>query len=154
MILQDKAVGRHSKEMIAMRMRVFASCAAALALTLAAIPVAAHHSFAAEYDSKKPFKLTGAVTRVDWTNPHVYFYVDVKDPNTGRVTNWAFEMAAPAALKNTGWKRTSMKEGDMVTVEGSLAKDGGNHGNARAVTLTTTGQRLGAASSEYDKQGK
>ena len=89
-----------------------------------------------------------SITKVDWTNPHVYFFVDVADDSTGRVTNWAFEMAAPAALKGSGWTRTSMKIGDVVTVEGTRAKDGGNHGNARAVTLTTTGQRLGAASSE------
>ncbi|MBZ5675023.1 MAG: hypothetical protein LAP61_12330 [Acidobacteriia bacterium] len=110
-------------------------------------PSWAHHSFAAEYDSKKPVKLTGAVTKIDWSNPHVYFYIDVED-DAGHVANWAFEMGAPGALKNTGWSRTSMKIGDLVTVEGTQAKDGGTHANARAVTLTTTGQRLGAASSE------
>ena len=111
------------------------------------MPSWAHHSFAAEYDGKKPVKLTGAVTKIDWSNPHVYFYIDVED-EAGRVANWAFEMAAPGALKNTGWTKTSMKIGDLVTVEGTQAKDGGTHANARAVTLTTTGQRLGAASSQ------
>jgi hypothetical protein len=107
----------------------------------------AHHSFAAEYDGNKTVKLTGAVTKIDWSNPHVYFYIDVED-DAGHVANWAFEMGAPGALKNSGWTRTSMKIGDLVTVEGTQAKDGGTHANARAVTLTTTGQRLGAASSQ------
>jgi hypothetical protein len=111
------------------------------------MPSWAHHSFAAEYDSKKTVKLTGAVTKIDWSNPHVYFFIDVED-ESGRVANWAFEMGAPGALKNSGWSRTSMKIGDLVTVEGTQAKDGGTHANARAVTLTTTGQRLGAASSQ------
>jgi hypothetical protein len=113
----------------------------------ASLPAWAHHSFAAEYDSNKVVKLTGAVTKVDWQNPHVYFFVDVED-DSGKVTNWAFEMGAPGALKNSGWTRTSMKIGDIITVEGTRAKDGGTHGNARAVTLTATGKRFGAASSE------
>jgi hypothetical protein len=120
---------------------------AVLIIAGASTPSWAHHSFAAEYDSKKPVKLTGAVTKIDWSNPHVYFFIDVED-ESGHVANWAFEMGAPGALKNTGWTRTSMKIGDLVTVEGTQAKDGGTHANARAVTLTTTGQRLGAASSE------
>jgi len=120
----------------------------ALGVLFAVAPLVAHHSFAAEYDSKQPLKLTGAVTKVDWTNPHVYFFLDVKDPATGRVANWAFEMAAPGALKNSGWTRNTMKVGDLVIVEGTRAKDGGLHGNARAVTLAETGKRLGAASSE------
>ena len=124
----------------------------ALGVLFAVNPLVAHHSFAAEYDSKQPVKLTGAVTKVDWTNPHVYFFLDVKDPATGRVANWAFEMAAPGALKNSGWTRNTMKVGDLVIVEGTRAKDGGLHGNARAVTLAETGKRLGAASSET--QGK
>jgi len=116
-------------------------------LAAVSLPALAHHSFAAEYDAAKPFKLTGAVTKIDWTNPHVYFFIDVED-EAGRVSNWAFEMGAPSALKGSGWTRTSMKIGDVVTVEGSLAKDGGKHGNARAVTLTSTGKRLGAGSSQ------
>jgi hypothetical protein len=88
------------------------------------------------------------VTKVDWTNPHVYFFLDVKDPDTGRVANWAFEMAAPSALKGSGWTRNTMKIGDVVIVEGTRAKDGGLHGTARNVTLASTGKRLGAASSE------
>ena len=120
---------------------------AVLGIVGVSTPAWAHHSFAAEYDGKKAVKLTGAVTKIDWSNPHVYFYIDVED-EAGHVANWAFEMGAPGALKNSGWTRTSMKIGDLVTVEGTQAKDGGTHANARAVILTTTGQRLGAASSQ------
>ena len=119
-----------------------------MALTATVMPLAAHHSFAAEYDSTKPVKFTGAVTKVDWMNPHAYFYIDVKNQTTGRVESWAFELAAPSVLQNQGWTRNSLKIGDVVTVEGTRAKDGGNHGNARSVIMTATGKKLGAASSE------
>ena len=130
-------------------MRVSSLTAWAGALLLAAMttPVAGHHSFAAEYDSEKPFRLTGAVTKVEWTNPHVYFYIDVKDPETGRIANWAMEMGAPAVIARNGWKRSSMNIGDLVIVEGFRAKSGRTHGNARSVTLASTGERLGAGSS-------
>ena len=113
----------------------------------AAAPLLAHHSFAAEYDAKKPFEMKGTITKVDWMNPHVYFYIDVKD-ESGKTANWAFEMGPPRLLERGGWKKNTMKEGDEVIVSGTLAKDGGKHGNARSVTLATTGQKLGAASSE------
>ena len=119
----------------------------AASLLAAVMPVAAHHSFAAEYDSNQPFKLTGAVTKVEWTNPHVYFFIDVKDPASGRMANWAMEMGAPSVIARNGWKRSSMKIGDIVIVEGFRAKSGKTHGNARSVTLASTGERLGAGSS-------
>ena len=120
---------------------------AAAAMLMSAAAVSAHHSFAAEYDSNQPFKLTGAVTKIEWTNPHVYFFVDVKDPATGRVANWAMEMGAPAVIARNGWKRSSMKIGDLVIIEGFKAKSGKAHGNARSVTLAATGEKLGAGSS-------
>ncbi|MEO5923205.1 MAG: DUF6152 family protein [Bryobacteraceae bacterium] len=106
-----------------------------------------HHSFAAEYDDKNPLNLTGAITKVDWSNPHVYFYIDVED-NKGNVTSWAMEMGAPGALRGRGWDKNTLKIGDVVTVVGSRAKDGGFHGNARDVTMAATGKKLGAASSQ------
>ena len=107
----------------------------------------AHHSFSAEFDAKKPFKMTGTVTKLEWMNPHVFFHIDVLDEKTGKVVNWAMEMGGPNGLLRNGWTRNSMKLGDTVTVEGSLARDGSALGNARVVTLTATGQRLFAASS-------
>src|SRR6187549_3144803 len=108
----------------------------------------AHHSFSAEYDSNKPLNLKGAVTKIEWTNPHVYFYIDVRDEQTGNVVNWALEMGAPAVIQRNGWTRNTMKIGDLVIVTGSQAKSGKPHGNARTVTMASTGQRLGAGSSE------
>ena len=131
-----------------MAVKMLGSCALVLGLLAAAVPVVAHHSFAAEYDSTKPVKLTGAVTRVDWQNPHAYFYIGVKDAESGRVANWAFELAAPVVLQRQGWSRNSLKIGDVVIVEGTRAKDGGTHANARSVTMASTGQKLGASSSE------
>lgn len=116
-------------------------------LLAAAQPALAHHSFAAEFDAGKPFKMTGVVTKVEWQNPHTFFYIDVTDPTTGKVTNWALEMGSPNGLMRAGWTRNTMKIGDVVAVEGSLARSGRALGNARAVILTSTGQRLFAASS-------
>ena len=108
-------------------------------------PMAAHHSFAAEYDSKKPVTLKGIVTKVEWMNPHVYFYLDVTDDN-GKTTNWALEMGAPSGLQRQGWTRNTLQVGDQVTVEASRARNGSNLANARNVFKD--GKKLGAASSE------
>jgi hypothetical protein len=120
--------------------------AAGIGLLLASVPAIAHHSFAAEFDSAKPVKLTGTVTKIEWMNPHAYFYIDVKSPD-GKVENWGLEMGSPNGLMRQGWSRNSMKIGDEVSVEGSRAKDGSTIGNARSVTLTS-GQKLFAGSSE------
>ena len=130
----------------------FAVIVAGFALLVGVRPLVAHHSFAAEFDAAKPFKMTGQVTKVEWMNPHTFFYIDVKDEKTGKVTNWAMEMGSPNGLMRAGWNRNTMKIGDKVTVEGSLAKDGSPTGNARAVVLTDTGKRLFAASSQGTTQ--
>src|SRR3982751_7093259 len=117
----------------------FMMALAAIAMIAGAVPAMAHHSFAAEFDASKPVKLTGTVTKIEWMNPHAYFYIDVKD-ESGKVTNWGMEMGSPNGLMRQGWSRNSMKIGDEVTVEGSAAKDGSNIGNARSVTLKD-GQR-------------
>jgi hypothetical protein len=92
----------------------------------------AHHSFVAEYDGNKPITLTGAVTKLEWTNPHARFYIDVKDAN-GNVVNWELELGSPNTLIRYAWKRDTMKIGDTVTVEGYLAKDGSKMANAKTV---------------------
>src|SRR4051794_10495367 len=132
---------------LAMRRSSFGFLALAIGLLLTASTVRAHHSFAAEYDSKKPVTVKGIITKVDWMNPHVYFYLDATDQG-GKVTNWAFEMGPPQLLQRAGWTRTMMKVGDEVIVEGTLAKDGSNQANARSVTMANTGKKLGAGSSE------
>jgi hypothetical protein len=119
----------------------------ALGCIIAIAPLRAHHGFMAEFDINKPIKATGTVTKVEWMNPHVWFYVDVKD-EAGTVQNWAFELAGPNGLMRLGWTQRSMKIGDTVTVEASCAKDGSPRANARTVLLAATGQRLFAGSSE------
>jgi hypothetical protein len=121
--------------------------ALALGVILLAPPAMAHHSFAAEYDASKVVTMRGFVTKVEWTNPHVWFYVNVKNAD-GTITNWGFEMGPPHGLQGRGWTRSTMKLGDEVIINGTAAKNGSNRVNARTVTMATTGQKLGAASSE------
>ena len=115
----------------------------AAGVLLAGAPVLAHHSFAAEFDAEKPITLSGIVTKVEWTNPHVWFYINVKDEKTGTVTNWGAEMGPPHGLQRRGWRQNTLKIGDQITVAGSMAKNGAKRMNASKVTLASTGLRPG-----------
>ena len=101
---------------------------------LAAWPASAHHSFAAEFDGSKAVRLVGKLTRVDWSNPHTYFYLDVKDEK-GQIVNWGCEGGAPGALSRRGMKKGDLKIGDTIVVDGYRAKDGSRLIDARRVTL-------------------
>src|SRR5260370_34513884 len=130
-------------------MRVKASVIlASFGLLAGTVPLLAHHSFAAEYDANKPMKITGTVTKMEWMNPHARFYVDVKGDD-GKVTNWNFELGAIPVLLKQGWRSDSLKTGDQVTVERSLAKDGSSSANARRVVLPD-GRRVFGGSSAGD----
>jgi len=119
-----------------------------LGLILAAVPLLAHHSFTAQYDRNKPANLNGPVTKVEWINPHARFFMDAKNAS-GKVVNWEIELSAPAMLMRRGWTTKSLKIGDVVTVVGSLAKDGSNLANATTVTLAD-GKKVFAGSSGGD----
>jgi hypothetical protein len=106
----------------------------ALVLLTGVRPILAHHAFAAEYDANRKVLLTGNVTKIDWTNPHAHFFLDVRDGG-GKVSSWDLELASPNTLERGGWTRKSLKIGDVVTVNGYLAKDGTNLAHARDVRL-------------------
>jgi DNA/RNA endonuclease YhcR with UshA esterase domain len=123
-----------------MKIRI-ASLAAGLLLLAGASPLLqAHHSFAAEFDAADKVKLTGTVTKLQWRNPHTYFFVDITDEK-GVVHNWAFELGSPNVLMRRGWTNESLKAGDTVTVEGARARDGSYKANANSVVLAS-GKRL------------
>jgi len=130
-----------------MRSRILHTALIALVglVALRSVALSAHHSFAAEFDANKPVTLKGVVTQIDWANPHVWFYINVKQED-GSTLRWGCEMGAPHQLQQRGWLRETMKIGDEVTVLGSLARDGSKRANARLVT-TADGKTLGAASS-------
>jgi hypothetical protein len=115
-------------------MRIFAATAAAAFALFLSWPVRAHHSFAAEYDASKAIRLRGVLTKIEWTNPHSYFYLDVKDEQ-GNVVNWTCEAGAPGALSRRGFKRGDLKLGDTIVVDGYPAKDASHLVDARRVTL-------------------
>ena len=115
-----------------------------IALLLFPVPIAAHHSFSAQYDDKKPVEMKGAVTKVDWTNPHARVYIDVKVAS-GQIENWNFEMASPNVLARNGWKRDTLKIGDQITVAGYLARVGEHMAIAGSLT-DSAGKPLFASS--------
>src|ERR1019366_4385305 len=128
-----------------MKNRLIRLWMAVLVLAIAAVPALAHHSFTAQYDSTKPVTVKGTVTKLEWTNPHARFYLDVKDAN-GTVANWELELGSPNTLIRYGWKRESLKVGDEVTVECYLAKDGSKLANAKSVKFSD-GRVVSAGSS-------
>jgi hypothetical protein len=135
-----------------MKARFFGALAASVALLIGSAPVFAHHSFSAEFDVNKPVTLKGTVTKVEWMNPHVWFYIDVTNEN-GAVEHWQCENGAPNALARMGWTRNSLKVGDQITVEGFRAKNAENTANARQVTLPD-GRKVFSGSAEDGGPGK
>lgn len=120
---------------------------ALLAGPVMTVPAAAHHSFPAQYDINQPVNLVGTVTKVEWTNPHIFIFMDVADAATGETVNWTLELGGPNALLRLGWKRDSLKEGDRITVDGSLARNGSPLVNATSIVMEATGKRMLAGSS-------
>jgi len=116
------------------------------------VQAGAHHAFVAQYDASKLAELTGVVVKIEWLNPHTYFFVDVQDESAGTVATWAIEMGSPVVLMRRGWTRNSMKIGDVVTVEGILARDGSTSMNAQSVVLNSSGQRLFTRSADEQRQ--
>jgi uncharacterized protein DUF6152 len=112
---------------------------------LATLPLLAHHPFSAEYDWKKPVTVSGTITKVDWSNPHSHIYVDAKDAD-GKMKNWSFELGGVSALTRAGWSKTTLKNGDTVTVDAWLSRNQSNMGNVKSVTLSS-GKELSGASS-------
>jgi hypothetical protein len=126
-----------------------------LAFVCGAVPVMAHHSFAAEYDANKTITVKGVVQKLAWVNPHAYVWVEVKD-ESGKVTTYAFESLSPNALARSGWNRNSLKPGDQVTVDGFLAKDGkllsdgSVHANSKLITLSDGRKVFAGSSGDYE----
>ena len=136
-----------------MRRNVFGFMTVIFGLLCAVAPALAHHSFAAEYDRSKPVKFTGTVTKMEWMNPHIYYYVDVKE-QTGKVTSYAVEGGTPNSLRRQGWGKDSLKTGDTVTVEGFMAKNGSNHVNGRSVTLPDGKKVFGGSADDGGPGGR
>jgi len=132
-----------------MNTKVIAIAALGTAGLLASVQALAHHSFAAEFDDDKKLAMTGVVTKVEWTNPHVYFFIEV-DADGGKFEEWAFEMGSPNGLMRRGWTRDTLEVGTEVIISGTQARDGSNKGNAQTVTLAENCQRLFAGTSQRD----
>lgn len=136
----------HYRTGIFMIIRAFATrkmlAVFALAFTVQSGTVNAHHAFSAQYDANAPVSFSGVVVKVEWLNPHAYFYVDVEDPATGEVTTWACELGSPVSMQRQGWKREDLVVGEILQVEGSKARDGSPSMSASAVVVESTGQRL------------
>jgi hypothetical protein len=130
------------------RVRFFALVFVVFAFAAQAV---AHHAFATEFDATKRVTIRGYVTKIEWTNPHAWFYLNVKNEQ-GVIENWGFEMGSPNALYNAGWTRTSLKIGEEIIVEGSLARDGRKRVNSRNVTIVASGKKFGTASSENNQE--
>ena len=130
-----------------MRQRITGGLILVVFVLLGAASAVAHHAFDTEFDAKKPVTLRGIVTKVEWTNPHVWFYLNVKNEK-GEVENWGFEMGGPNGLQREGWTRNTIKIGDEFIVEGFLARNGSRNVNSKLVTVAATGKKLGAASSQ------
>ncbi len=128
-------------------MRAIFSVFLGSAWLLAAVPAVPHHSFTAEFDVNRPIELTGTVTRVEWTNPHAWLFIDVEDDDNN-VQSWAIELLGINTLLRRGWTRDKVKAGDIVEVEGFGARDGTNTGNASAVGMANTGERLWESSDQ------
>jgi hypothetical protein len=131
-----------------MRTKLLSLVAAAGGLLVAAAPVLAHHSFAAEFDANQPVKLEGTVKEFKWVNPHSWLHINVTKPD-GTVEEWAVEGGAPSALLRRGWTKNTLPPGTKVVVNGFMAKDGSHRANARDITFPD-GTKLDAASSSAD----
>ena len=130
--------------------------AVAASVMLAGSPnIQAHHSFAAEFDAEKTIQIEGIVTKVEWTNPHVWIYVNVKDPGTNTTKNWGIELGPPHLLQARGWRRESLALGTKINADGFMARNGSDRINARSVTIAGTGgapgETLDAGSSQLDR---
>jgi hypothetical protein len=130
-----------------MRQRLTGYLVVASLVLLGGAAVAAHHAFDTEFDANKPITLRGTVTKVEWTNPHVWFYLNVKNEKTGETENWGFEMGGVRQLQQQGWNRNTIQLGSELIVDGFLARNGSRNVNSKNVTLAN-GQKLGAASSQ------
>ena len=130
-----------------MRHRITGCLVVVAFVVLGAASAVAHHAFDTEFDAKKPVTLRGIVTKVEWTNPHVWFYLNVTN-DKGEVENWGFEMGGPNGLQREGWTRNTIAIGSELIVDGFLARNGSKNVNSKNVTMAKTGQKLGAASSQ------